>query len=51
MSSYAPKKEQEDPTGVDTSNLVTKKYFIVWNAEFGKIDFEKLINIPSALNN
>ena len=49
LTNYAIKKEKEDPTGVDTSNLTAKKDFIALKAEVDKLDIDKLVNVPSSL--
>ena len=51
MSNYATKKESEHATGVDTSDLAAKKYFIALKAEVDKLDINKLVNVPTSLNN
>ena len=51
LSNYATKKELEHATIVDTSDLAAKKYFIALKVEAGKLDINKLINVPTALNN
>ena len=51
MSNYATKKELEHATGVDTSDLAAKKYFIALKAEVDKLDINKLVNVPTSLNN
>ena len=51
LSNYATKKELEHATGIDTSDLTTKKYFIVLKAEVDKLDIDNLTNVPSSLNN
>ena len=51
MPNYATKKELEDATGVDTSNLSAKRDFIALKAEVVKLDINKLVNFPSVLNN
>ena len=48
---YATKKELDHATGVDTSDLVAKKDFIALKAELDKLDINKLINVPTSLNN
>ena len=48
MSNYAIKKELDHTTGVDIFDLAAKKYL---KAEVDKIDINKLINIPTSLNN
>ena len=37
MSNYAAKKELDHATGVDTSDLAAKKYFIALKAEVDKL--------------
>ena len=44
-------KKIDHATGVDTSDLDAKKDFIAWKAEGGKSNINKLVNIPSNLNN
>ena len=51
MSNYATKNELENVTGVDTSNLAAKRYFIVLKPEMDKLDVNKLINASTGLNN
>ena len=51
LSNYATKKELEHATGIDTSDLTTKKYFIVLKAEVDKLDIDNLTNVPTSLNN
>ena len=41
----------EQDTGVDTSDLATKNDLIALKAEFDKLDINKLINVPTSLNN
>ena len=50
MSNYATKKELECAIGVATSNLAAKKDFIALKAEVGKIDMNKVVNVPTNLN-
>ena len=38
-------------TGVDTSDLAGEKAFIDLKAEVDKLDFNKLVNVPTSLNN
>ena len=38
-------------TGVDTSDLAGEKDFIDLKAEVDKLDFNKLVNVPTSLNN
>ena len=51
LSNCATKKELHDATGVDTSDLATKKHFIALKADVDKRDIVKLVNVPSSLNN
>ena len=44
MSNYATKKKLDYVTGGDTSDLAAKK-------DFDKLDINKLVNIPTSLNN
>ena len=47
---YATKKELEHATGIDTSDLATKKYLVALKAYLDKLDIYK-INAPTSLNN
>ena len=38
-------------TSVDTSDLGAKKDFVALKVEVDKLDFNKLVNIPTSLNN
>ena len=51
MLNYISKKEIEYATGVDTSDLPAKKDFIALEAEVDKLETNKLVNIPTSLNN
>ena len=51
LSNYATKKELEHATSVDTSDLAAKKHFIALKVEVGKLDINKLVNVPTTLNN
>ena len=51
LSNYATKKELEHATGIDTSDLAAKKDFTTLKAEVGKLDINKLTNVPTSLNN
>ena len=51
LSNYATKKELDHATGVDTSDIAAKKDFIALNAEVDKLDINKLVNVPTFLNN
>ena len=45
------KIELNDATGVDTSNLAAKRDFITLKADVDKLDFNKLVNVLTDLNN
>ena len=51
LSNYTTKKELEQATGIDTSDLAAKKDFIALKAEVDKLDINKLTNVPTNLNN
>ena len=51
FSNYATKKELEHASGVDTSDLAAKKDFVALKDEVVKLDFNKLVNVPTSLNN
>ena len=51
LSNYATKKELEHATGIHTSDLAAKKDFIALKAEVDKLDINKLVNVPTSLNN
>ena len=51
LSNYVTKKELEHATGIDTSDLAAKKDFIALKAEVGKLNINKLVNVPTTLNN
>ena len=51
MSNYATKKELDHATGIDTFELAGKKGFIALKAEVDKLDINKLVNVPTCLNN
>ena len=44
-------KKIEHVPGVDTSNLTAKKGFIALKAEVDKLGINKLVNVPTSLNN
>ena len=48
---YATKKELDHATGVDTSDLAAKNYFIALKAKVDKLDINKPVNVPSSLYN
>ena len=51
MSNSATKKELDQATGVDTSDLAARKDFIALKAEVDKLDINKFVNVPTSLNN
>ena len=51
MSNYATKKKLDHTTGVDTFDLVAKKDFIALKGEDDKLNINKLVNVPTTLNN
>ena len=51
LTNYVTKKELDHTTGVDTSDLAAKKDFIALKDEVEKLDINKLVNVPTSLNN
>ena len=51
FSNYATKKGVDTRTEVDTCDLAAKKDFIALKAEVDKLDINKLLNVPTSLNN
>ena len=51
LSNYATKKKSKDAADVDTSNLSAKREIITLNIEANKLDINKLVNVPSSVNN
>ena len=53
FSNYATNKELEldHASCVDTSDLAAKKDFIVLKSEVDKLNINKLVNVPTSLNN
>ena len=49
-SNYVPKKNKIMLPGVDTSDLIVKKYFIALKAQVDKLGINKLVNVPTSLN-
>ena len=49
--SKTTKYKLDSATGVDTPDLAVKKDFTCFKAEVGKLDINKLVNIPTNLNN
>ena len=50
LKNYVSKKELEDATGVDTSNLAAENDVITSKTKVGKLDIDKLVNVPSGLS-
>ena len=44
-------KKTDHATGINTSVLDAKKYFIALKAEVDKLDINKRVNVPISLNN
>ena len=51
MSNRATKKELDHATSVDTSDLVAKINTIALKAEVDKLHINKLVTVPTSLNN
>ena len=51
MKNYVTKKELNYSIGVDATNLDAKRDFVTLKAEVDKLDINKLVNVPSGLNN
>ena len=51
LPNYATKTELDHPISVDTSGLVAKKDFIALKAGDDEVDINKLVNVPTILNN
>ena len=51
LSTYASKKELGFATGVDTSDEADKKDVIALKTEVDKLNINKLVNVPTSLNN
>ena len=47
LTNYVTEKELKHPTGVDTSDRAAKKDFTALKAEVGKLDINKLVNVPT----
>ena len=50
LSNYATRKESDHATGVDTSGLAAKKDFTALKVEADRLDLNKLVNVPTNLN-
>ena len=51
LSNYATKKELNHATDGDTFDLTAKKDFLPLKAEVDKLEMNKLVNVPTSLNN
>ena len=51
LTNYGTKKELGHAARVDTSDLAANKDFIMLKAEVDKQEINKLINVPTSLNN
>ena len=51
LSRYATRRELDHAIGVDASGLAAKKDFIALKSEPDKLDINKLVNVPTSLNN
>ena len=51
LTNNGTKKELGHATGVDTSDLAANKDFMMLKADAGKQEINKLINVPTSLNN
>ena len=51
LSNSATKKELDFATGADTSDLAAKKDSIALKGEVDKLDINKLVKVPTSLNN
>ena len=49
LSNYVTKKELNDGTGVDTSNLAPEREFIAFHAEVHKLNITSLVSFPTDL--
>ena len=51
LSDYATEKALDHVRGIVTSDLAAEKYFFALKAEIDKLDFNKIVNVPTSLNN
>ena len=51
LSSYATKKELDHTIDLDTSDLADEKDFIDLKSEVDELDINKLVKVPTNLNN
>ena len=49
LSNCVTKKELNDATGVDTSNLAPEREFIAFHAEVHKLNITSLVSFPTDL--
>ena len=48
FTNYVTKWRLEDATGIDTSYLATKKYFVALKAEVDQLHINWLLNVPTS---
>ena len=51
LSNHAIKKKLDHGTGIVTSDLVSRKYFIALKSEVDKRGTNKLVNVSTSFNN
>ena len=51
LSNYATKNELNDAASVGISNLAASSDFAALKVEVYKLDSDKLVNVPTSLNN
>ena len=51
MSHYATKKESQHATSFHKSYIATNSDFVALKAKVYKLDINKLVNVPTSLNN
>ena len=51
LSNCATRNKLDHATGVDTSDLAAKKDFVALKAKVDKLDINKLVNVPTSLDN
>ena len=51
LPNYGTKKELESSTCIDTSDLATKRYFIVLKTQVDMFNINELANVLTGLNN
>ena len=50
LGKYSTTKQKNHATGVDMFDLVAKNIFIAFKVEVHKLDINKLVNVPTGLN-